>query len=131
MGVQRFIGLLFLAAVFVYRGWDLIEHTKERSRTPMGQFNYLLSLSPLQFRLIKTYADQSVRYFGVAFIWVGLCISLGFAKRFFLFVGAFLLIGFTCLEHVNLRDPRATVENDIAHILKAVSIVGGLVVAAC
>lgn len=128
---MRFIGLVFLVAVFVASGLNKILTPTEpagylaKSNFPLI-FNEALKLVDLKYKLTTQDFILLIRVTGGIFVSFSAFIILGVGRSFFSYLLALFLAFITVSFHVSLPNVAATSVNDQIQVLKNLAIIGGL-----
>jgi uncharacterized membrane protein YphA (DoxX/SURF4 family) len=129
--MTRFIGLVFLVAVFVLSGYNKIVD-------PTGPANYLaksnfplivneaLKLVDIKYKLTAQDYVLLIRVTGGIFVSFSAFIVLNVGRSFFSFLLALFLAFITVSFHVTLPKPETTPVADQIQVLKNLAIIGGL-----
>jgi uncharacterized membrane protein YphA (DoxX/SURF4 family) len=122
---MRFIALLFLVALFVVSGIDKLQSPQSHVKVLMNtQFPSYLKHAGVKFGNHE--ATLLVQALGAAFIGLSAMIVTGLFRGTAAFLLAAMLVPITLFVHVNLNDPVKTKPEDLAHVMKNLAIMGGL-----
>lgn len=129
--MTRFIGLVFLVAVFVLSGYNkIVDPTGPASYLAKSNFplifNEALKLVDLKYKLTSQDYVLLIRVTGGIFVSFSAFIVLNVGRSFFSFLLALFLAFITVSFHVTLPKPETTPVAEQIQVLKNLAIIGGL-----
>nr|CCD15835.1 unnamed protein product [Trypanosoma congolense IL3000] len=127
----RYLGLIFLLAVFVASGFSCVSNPSA-SAMMLAKSNLpqLLRMAGVKYRLNAAEYTMIVQGLGASFIGFSLLILLGVGRSFFAFLLALIVALLTVVFRIDLKNPAKMSEADAFNVLRDAAIFGGLLIVA-
>jgi uncharacterized membrane protein YphA (DoxX/SURF4 family) len=123
---MKIIALILLVAVFVASGLTKITDPKPMAKHMMSSPFPKYVTKYTHHKITEQESEHLIQGIGAVMVAGSAFCVLGICRRFWAFILALTLLPITAFMHVNLDHPEKTDQQGQIHVLKNLSLIGGL-----